>query len=96
MPASVWGAYFQVIEVNTVRVTYLVLVTLTFLILFFQVMEVNAIGAVRVTLAFLPLLKRARGRVVNASCVFGRLACPLAMPYCMSKAALESFTDALR
>lgn len=63
---------------------------------FEQVIEVNAIGAVRVTLAFLPLLKRAQGRVVNASCVFGRLACPFTMPYCMSKAALEMFTDSLR
>jgi NAD(P)-dependent dehydrogenase (short-subunit alcohol dehydrogenase family) len=59
-------------------------------------LEVNTIAPVAVTQAFLPLLRRARGRVVNVSSVNGRVASPLSGPYCMSKFALEAFTDCLR
>jgi NAD(P)-dependent dehydrogenase (short-subunit alcohol dehydrogenase family) len=59
-------------------------------------MEVNSIAPVAVTQAFLPLLRRARGRVVNVSSVNGRVASPFSGPYCMSKFALEAFTDCLR
>jgi len=58
--------------------------------------EVNAIAPVAVTQAFLPLLRRERGRVVNVSSVNGRVASPFSGPYCMSKFALEAFTDSLR
>jgi NAD(P)-dependent dehydrogenase (short-subunit alcohol dehydrogenase family) len=59
-------------------------------------LEVNSIAPVAVTQAFLPLLRRARGRVVNVSSVNGRVASPFSGPYCMSKFALEAFTDCLR
>jgi NAD(P)-dependent dehydrogenase (short-subunit alcohol dehydrogenase family) len=59
-------------------------------------LEVNAIAPVVVTQAFLPLLRRARGRVVNVSSLNGRVASPFSGPYCMSKFALEAFTDCLR
>ena len=59
-------------------------------------LEVNAVAPVVVTQAFLPLLRRARGRVVNVSSVNGRVASPFSGPYCMSKFALEAFTDCLR
>jgi len=59
-------------------------------------LEVNAIAPVAVTQAFLPLLRRARGRVVNVSSINGRIASPFSGPYCMSKFALEAFTDCLR
>ena len=59
-------------------------------------LEVNAIGPASVTQVFLPLLRRARGRVVNVSSVNGRVASPFSGPYCMSKFALEAFTDCLR
>ncbi len=58
--------------------------------------EVNAIAPVAVTQAFLPLLRRAHGRVVNVSSVNGRVASPFSGPYCMTKFALEAFTDCLR
>jgi NAD(P)-dependent dehydrogenase (short-subunit alcohol dehydrogenase family) len=59
-------------------------------------LEVNTIAPVEVTQAFLPLLRRARGRVVNVSSLNGRVATPFSGPYCMSKFALEAFTDCLR
>jgi len=58
--------------------------------------EVNVIGQVAVTQAFLPLLRRAGGRIVNIGSVSGRLASPLAGPYAASKFAMEAITDALR
>jgi NAD(P)-dependent dehydrogenase (short-subunit alcohol dehydrogenase family) len=59
-------------------------------------LEVNAIAPVAVTQAFLPMLRRAHGRIVNVSSINGRVATPLSGPYCMSKFALEAFTDCLR
>jgi NAD(P)-dependent dehydrogenase (short-subunit alcohol dehydrogenase family) len=59
-------------------------------------LEVNSVAPVAVTQAFLPLLRRTRGRVVNVSSVNGRVASPFSGPYCMSKFALEAFTDCLR
>ncbi|XP_072703365.1 retinol dehydrogenase 5 [Ciconia boyciana] len=60
-----------------------------------QVMAVNAFGAIEVTLQFLPLLKRARGRVVNTSSVLGRLSAN-GGGYCISKYCIEAFSDSLR
>lgn len=59
-------------------------------------LEVNVIGQVAVTQAFLPLLRKARGRIVNIGSTSGRLATPYLGPYCASKFALEALTDALR
>jgi NAD(P)-dependent dehydrogenase (short-subunit alcohol dehydrogenase family) len=59
-------------------------------------LEVNTIGQVAVTQAFLPLLRRAKGRIVNISSQGGRFVFPLFGPYSMSKFALEAFSDALR
>ena len=58
--------------------------------------EVNVIGQVAVTQAFLPALRAGRGRIVNMSSIGGRLALPLAGPYAGSKFALEGISDSLR
>ncbi|HSA62445.1 MAG TPA: SDR family oxidoreductase [Nitrospiraceae bacterium] len=58
--------------------------------------EVNVIGQVAVTQAFLPLLRQSRGRIVNMGSIAGRAAMPLMGPYSASKFALEALTDALR
>ena len=58
--------------------------------------EVNVVGLVGVTQAFLPLLRRARGRIVNIGSIAGRVTTPLMSPYCASKHAVEAITDALR
>ncbi|MCP9469626.1 MAG: SDR family oxidoreductase [Nitrospira sp.] len=59
-------------------------------------LEVNVIGQVAVIQAFLPLIRRARGRLINMGSIAGRGAMPLMGPYAASKFALEAITDALR
>jgi len=58
--------------------------------------EVNVVGLIAVTQALLPLLRKARGRVVNMSSIAGRAAMPYMGPYAASKHALEALSDALR
>ncbi|MFK5956815.1 MAG: SDR family oxidoreductase [Planctomycetota bacterium] len=59
-------------------------------------MDINLTGLLRTTQAFLPLVKKTRGRVVNISSIAGRLAFPLAGPYHASKHAVEGLSDVLR
>jgi NAD(P)-dependent dehydrogenase (short-subunit alcohol dehydrogenase family) len=61
-----------------------------------QQLEINLIGQVAVTQAFLPALRRARGRIVNVSSIGGRVALPLAGAYNASKFGLEGVSDAFR
>ncbi|MFL5735687.1 MAG: SDR family oxidoreductase [Chloroflexia bacterium] len=58
--------------------------------------EVNVVGQIAVTQAFLPMLRTGRGRVVNIGSISGRLPFPLLGPYCASKFALEALTSTLR
>ncbi|MCX5724302.1 MAG: SDR family oxidoreductase [Nitrospirae bacterium] len=59
-------------------------------------LDVNVIGPVAVTQAFLPLLRKGRGRIVNMGSIAGRTTMPFLGPYSMSKFALEAMTAALR
>lgn len=61
-----------------------------------QALEVNVVGALAVTQAFLPALRRSGGRILNMSSVSGRIAMPFAGPYAASKFALEALSDSLR
>ncbi|HKP30447.1 MAG TPA: SDR family oxidoreductase [Gemmatimonadales bacterium] len=58
--------------------------------------DVNVFGLVDVTQSFLPLLRKAKGRIVNIGSIAGRITTPLMGPYCASKHAVEAITDALR
>jgi NAD(P)-dependent dehydrogenase (short-subunit alcohol dehydrogenase family) len=59
-------------------------------------LEVNVIGLHATTVGFLPLIRRARGRIVHVGSISGRLASPLTGPYAASKHAVEALTDVLR
>ncbi len=59
-------------------------------------LEVNVVGQVAVTQAFLPMVRRGHGRIVNISSSNGRLAVAFLGPYCASKFAMEAVTDSLR
>jgi len=61
-----------------------------------DVEAVNLHGLIDVSITFLPLIKQAKGRLVNTASVFGRYTFPLVVPYCISKHGVEVFTDALR
>jgi NAD(P)-dependent dehydrogenase (short-subunit alcohol dehydrogenase family) len=59
-------------------------------------LDVNVIGQLRVTQAFLPALRRARGRLVFVGSIAGRSALPFLGAYAASKFALEAIADSLR
>jgi NAD(P)-dependent dehydrogenase (short-subunit alcohol dehydrogenase family) len=59
-------------------------------------LEVNVVGLVAVTQAFLPLIRAGKGRIVNVGSIAGRLAMPMAGPYAASKFAVEAISDAWR
>ena len=61
-----------------------------------QQIDVNFIGQIAVTQAFLPLLRKRRGRIVNIGSIGGRMATPFLGAYAASKFAMEAFTDSLR
>ncbi len=56
-------------------------------------LEINVIGQIAVTQAFLAPIRKARGRVVNMGSIGGRLATPFLGPYNASKFALEALSD---
>ncbi|KAG8191552.1 hypothetical protein JTE90_019616 [Oedothorax gibbosus] len=58
--------------------------------------EINTFGVVRVTKAFLPLLRQSRGRVVNLCSLAGRIPLSHCTAYTMSKFAAVAFTECLR
>ncbi|GBM37274.1 Estradiol 17-beta-dehydrogenase 2 [Araneus ventricosus] len=59
-------------------------------------MDVNALGHVRITKAFLNLLKTFKGRIINVNSIFSRIPIAGIIPYCMSKYAAVGFNDCLR
>lgn len=59
-------------------------------------LEVNVVGQIAVCQAFIPLLRKGRGRIINMGSIAGLNALPFVGPYSASKFALESLTDALR
>jgi NAD(P)-dependent dehydrogenase (short-subunit alcohol dehydrogenase family) len=63
---------------------------------FRQQLEVNLIGQVAVTQAFLELIRAASGRILNMTSIGGRLTLPFLGPYSASKFGLEAVTNAFR
>jgi NAD(P)-dependent dehydrogenase (short-subunit alcohol dehydrogenase family) len=59
-------------------------------------MEVNFLGHIAVIQAFMPLIRRGPGRIVNIGSIGGRVATPLMAPYHASKFAFVALTHCLR
>lgn len=59
-------------------------------------LDVNVVGQLAVVQSFLPLIRRAGGRIVLMSSIAGRLPTPFVAPYAASKFALEALADGLR
>ena len=61
------------------------------------VLSINFWGVVRMTRAFLPMLRQAdEARLVNLSSLFGLIAPPGQTAYCASKFAVRGFSESLR
>ena len=58
--------------------------------------DINVVAQMRVIQAVLPLLKSAKGTIINISSVNGKISTPMVGAYAASKFALEAISDALR
>ncbi len=58
--------------------------------------EINVFAQLAVTQSVLPLIKAAKGTILNVSSISGRMTNPITGPYSASKFALEALSDALR
>src|SRR5919109_1586684 len=63
---------------------------------FRDVLEVNLVGQLAVTQAFLPLIRKAKGTVVFVASIGGRVASPFMSPYNTSKFGVEALGESLR
>uniref|UniRef100_A0A8D0BJ23 Hydroxysteroid 17-beta dehydrogenase 2 n=1 Tax=Salvator merianae TaxID=96440 RepID=A0A8D0BJ23_SALMN len=61
-----------------------------------QCMDVNFFGSVEVSKAFLPLLRKSKGRLINISSMAGGVPLPTFAAYGASKAALSMFSGIMR
>lgn len=61
-----------------------------------SVFDVNTFGALSVATAFLPLLKKAQGRLIFVTSFLGSVTVPECLAYCMSKQACSSLADGIR
>jgi NAD(P)-dependent dehydrogenase (short-subunit alcohol dehydrogenase family) len=59
-------------------------------------LDINVVGPMALTQALLPLLKRARGRVINIGAISAHITVPFYGPIAASKSALASLNDAMR
>ncbi|XP_072028531.1 uncharacterized protein [Amphiura filiformis] len=63
---------------------------------FYDVMDVNYFGCVRMTKAVAPIMKAQRsGKIIQISSVMGFKAIPICEPYTASKFALEGFSESI-
>lgn len=59
-------------------------------------LEVNVVAQLAVTQAVIPMLREARGRIINITSIGGLIAGAMLGPYHASKFAFEAMTDTLR
>jgi NAD(P)-dependent dehydrogenase (short-subunit alcohol dehydrogenase family) len=57
--------------------------------------DVNVFGVLKVTQAFAPLIIESKGRISNVGSIAGTTTGPFYGAYCMSKFAIEAYTDVL-
>jgi NAD(P)-dependent dehydrogenase (short-subunit alcohol dehydrogenase family) len=62
---------------------------------FLRQLEINVVSQLALIQAFLPLLRRYKGRIVNISSTSGKIASSFIGPYCASKFAFEAVTTTL-
>ncbi|KAK3085459.1 hypothetical protein FSP39_003715, partial [Pinctada imbricata] len=82
--------------VNNAGIDYVADIELCSMEVYRKVAEVNLFGMIRVTKAFLPILRRTKGRVINVTSVKGRVCLPYISAYGITKYGGENFSDILR
>lgn len=87
---GLWGL------VNNAGVCQVLPIEWTPLSLFKSTADVNLWGVIDMTKTFLPLVKKARGRVINISSGAGRISVNCLSAYSVTKYGVEAFSDALR
>ncbi|XP_075897739.1 D-beta-hydroxybutyrate dehydrogenase, mitochondrial [Nelusetta ayraudi] len=63
---------------------------------FQHMLDINLFGAIRTSIAFLPLVRASRGRMLFTSSIFSFFTCLNMASYSVSKRGLEAFADCLR
>lgn len=63
---------------------------------FQNILSVNLMGCIRTSIAFLPLVRAAKGRMVFVSSIFSFFTCLNMAAYSVSKRGMEAFADCLR
>jgi NAD(P)-dependent dehydrogenase (short-subunit alcohol dehydrogenase family) len=63
---------------------------------FRETLEINLVGQIAVTQAFLPLIRMAKGTIVFIASIGGRIATPFLSPYNASKFGIEALGESLR
>ena len=61
-----------------------------------RLFDVNVFGQISVIQTFLPLLRQAKGRIINIGSIGDRITMPFGGALCASKSAFASFTEAMR
>lgn len=87
---GLWGL------VNNAGIGYMLPIDWAPMRIFKRTADVNLWGLIEMTKTFLPLVKMARGRVVNFASVGGRFSTSLFSHYTVTKYGVEAFSDALR
>jgi len=89
-PEGLWGV------INNAGISNGFFTEITEVVDYKNVMDVNFYGMVSVTKYFLPLVKLAKGRIVNITSMAGRVTMAGMTAYSASKHAGEAFSDGLR
>ncbi|XP_025096723.1 D-beta-hydroxybutyrate dehydrogenase, mitochondrial-like [Pomacea canaliculata] len=87
---GLWGL------VNNAGINFVGDVELTTMSQYLRVADVNLFGMVRCTRAFLPLIRQAKGRIVNVTSIKGLLPAPVNAAYNITKYGGETFSDIVR
>ncbi|KAL3841980.1 hypothetical protein ACJMK2_020056 [Sinanodonta woodiana] len=87
---GLWGL------VNNAGVWYFSEMEMTSDAVFQKVMDTNVFGTVRLTRSLLPLIRKAKGRIINVTSLLGRISVEGNGAYGMSKHALVAYSDTLR
>ncbi len=61
-----------------------------------RLIDVNTLGVIRMTHAFKFLVKKAKGRIITVTSIYGRISGGGIGPYTVSKFATEAYCDTLR